>query len=245
MDSCRFTCDHQGLHSFALTDDYHFFSDSLNHLTTHSITLSTWLRRDQRPNNTHNVRRISNPKPKDSDKPPAAKSTKPHREAKLYQVLLTRFLSRYIRYTCAGACREDCARDVLFRLQGYACTNLPRLPRVCRRVFREIGARLPEEERHGLLPAGILSVVWQATRPTLNQVDTRNDPVFSDVLLPADVRFTQEAFERGGVGSAVTTIQHTLARFQTGTRVSMDLTWSKQSLEGSHCTTIQTRLRSL
>ena len=55
----------------------------------------------------------------------------------------------------------------------------------------------------------------------MNQVDTRNDPIVSDLLLPADVRFTQEAFERDGVGSAVTTIQHILARFHTETRIDV------------------------
>ena len=38
--------------------------------------------------------------------------------------------------------------------------------------------------------------------------DTRNNPVVSDLLLPADVSYTQETFETDGVGSDVTTTQH-------------------------------------
>ena len=40
-----------------------------------------------------------------------------------------------------------------------------------------------------------------------------------DMLLPADVCITPEAYERDAVGSSVTTIQNTISRFHTEARV--------------------------
>ena len=93
----------------------------------------------------------TNPKPKDSDKPPAPKSTKPHRETKLYQVLLTRFsveiygepMLERVAKIMHEMCFFDSKDMLLLTFQDF---------RECVDAYVEKSElKLPEEERQGLL----------------------------------------------------------------------------------------------
>ena len=143
-------------------------------------------------------------------------SNEPHRQTKLYQVLLSKFpISSY------GSERMENMATLMYEMEFFDAKDMVDLTQRDFQRFIEqyiAGLDTAQAKQYKITP-GIVNALWQATRPKLNRI--QDDVVATDILLPADVRLTPEAYERDPVGSTVTTIQHIISRFHTEARVDI------------------------
>ena len=133
------------------------------------------------------------PTPTGSSTIAARVSNKPHRNTKLYQVLLSKFSID----TYGSTLLEEMA-VLMHEMMFYDAKDMLLISfkdfRECVEAHVEKRKASKEQKVHiECPPVGVLSAVWQATRTTTS---TKTERVVSDLLLPEDLRLTQTAFER-------------------------------------------------